>query len=244
MREAGHLDSHAGPGQPGSWRDFEALSDSEQKQVVRTLAVQAIDHLRESTPGVPWITSDMSWSEAALVHLEQTGGRKLDDYAPLREAGIPLVNDHKPASLGGGDDPDMMQAMHEAGVPLRGRTPSPRQLAPLAVLVDRGVPMREAVPPSMAMPDSRRADDRPHVEIVKDLDAAIGDDHPDRDHLPGLLAAGAALTSDQKHLIDSLAAKHSGALQGLRGDSATEPFGESGSIEAALREAGIRLKDA
>jgi hypothetical protein len=62
--------------------------------------------------------------------------------------------------------------------------------------------------------------------------------------LPALLAAGAALTGDQRNLVDALAAKHSAALQDLRGDSPSEPFGESGSIEAALRDAGVRLKDA
>jgi hypothetical protein len=89
------------------------------------------------------------------------------------------------------------------------------------------------------MPDYRRADDRPHHEIAADLGRVIPASHPDREHMPAVLRAGAALTSDQKDLVDALAAKHSAALQDLRGGSATEPFGDDTGIESAMAEAGV-----
>jgi hypothetical protein len=109
-----------------------------------------------------------------------------------------------------------------------------------------------------AAPEPWRADERPHHQIAPDLGRVIPATHPDREHLGPILKAGAALTHDQKFLVDALASKHAAALQALNAqpdldadkqvglpdttgwdDLSESAFGDGG--RAALEAAGFRL---
>lgn len=190
---------------PENYQEFVDLSPFERRQVVQQCAGAEIRRLSEGNHGVRWKTEDMDWGEAMLLATQLRQDEPTDLLGALRERGVPMVADEEPAPVDNGDSTEFVTALRERGVPLTSRAAEPAKLTWRAALADSKIPMREGA----------SVLDRPHHELIRDLDATIPDGHPDRDFLPDLVSAGAALSTDQRGVVDALASKH---LDPLRTD--------------------------
>ena len=183
---------------------FLDLSQNQRATVVRETARMELERIQETNRGLPLDTSALDWIDMMCL-AEQLREPPRTPFEQLQADGVPIrFDDVAPAPL----DTRHALVMAECGVPVRGRQPDPLQYDPTSALKEMHVPLRE----SASQLDRGIVALGDHPAVVKALALAMPPDHPDRGHLPPLIASGAALSGPQRDLIQALAAKHSAAL--------------------------------